>query len=730
MQMSKKHQDRLEDIKDKIRASHDYFRDNVTRYHEFVNFVFNSSLVPNEIDKLQVLQKPALEFNILEAMVSRLRGEFSKQEPCIDARAADGVPLEKLTPEFMKTIDVIESHLREIFFDGDNDLLENRVYLDLLAGGFSVAEVYTDYINVFSFEQRIFVERVFDVTLTGFDPLARDSHKGDGAYCFQMIPKNREEFEEEFGKDATKDMKFTNASEGGGGSESSFQWSYKNQQQDIVLVVDFYEKHKVKKKIVKLSNGHVMIKKDYDRFITLWEESGVLEQAPIIIEERWTEVENIERYRICGQKVLDHTVTNFKHLPLVFIDGNSVIIRKDDTSSSSQMCRPYVYHAKGIQQLKNFSGQTLANEIENMNMNMWVVAAEAIPEAYKDAYINPQQGGNIVYNAFYKDDPSQPLPPPREVQRIMTPPIVEQTFLGSDQVTQTILGSYDGALAMNGSQLSGVAIQQGALQSNAAALPYLMGYIAGMNRIAQIIVDLIPKFYLTPRSIPVRGIDGKRSYKVINTQEVPEGEDALFMGYDSNDLEIRVAAGPNSAIQKQVALDQISRMMQSSQLFAEFINTKGLETIVDNLDIRGADQMKASAAEFMKEQLAKQQQSEKMQQQQAGMPDPMVELGNKDIDMRHQTAMADIQIKKEKAETERLKDMGTLALNRQKANQDFIKIMAQIKLEHSRHQREIISQEQEIDRAAFDMALGSLAKESPMEMPMPQQMPQPQDEEM
>ena len=369
------------------------------------------------------------------------------------------------------------------------------------------------------------------------------------------------------------------------------------------------------------------------------------------------------------------------------------------------MTRPYVYHAKGIQQLKNFSGQSLAADIENMVQHKFIVSAEAIPEDYQDAYTDVQQANVLVYNAFYKDNPEHPLAPPREVQRTPTPPIIEQTFLGSDRVTQTILGSYDGILGINGHQISGVAIQQGALQSNAAALPYLVGYINGINRIAQIIVDLIPKYYVTPRSIPTRGKDGRRAYKVINSDAVPKGEDILLKGYEPNDLEIRVEAGPNAAIQKQVALEQITRMMQASPVFAEFINTKGLETIIDNLDIRGVDQMKAAALEFMNEQMQRQQAAQQAAAQQGN---PAIELAQMDIQMRAQGKQAELELKRQQLEANNQQEIAKLALEKQKNNMAFLKIMGQIQLERERNQVAIMKQEEEDAREAFHDALETL----------------------
>lgn len=691
-----KHKEKLTEIKNNIKCYADYFRENNARYHMFMNFVFNTSLSQQDKQKLGTVQKPELEFNILEALISRLRGEFAKQEPSLDARAADGVPLQKLTPEFIQTIDVIEAHVREMFCDSTNDGLGSKVYDGELAGGFSVIKVFTEYVNEMSFEQCIKVDKVFDPTMTFFDPLARDSSKGDGMFCGELFPKTRDEFVAEYGEDAAKDIKFTRDSATlNVGAQQEFNWSYINQDQEIVLVADYYEKQTKRIKIVKLSNGHVINKKHYPDLLEEWANRNITEQAPIVLEERWTEIETIVRYQVCGETILKKTETDYKYLPLVFVDGNSVILRKDNTGCSSQMTRPYVYHALGIQRLKNFSGQTVAAEIENMVMHKWIAAVEGIPEDYIDAYQNPQQASVIVYNAYYKDDPDKPLPPPREIQRTPTPPIVEATFMGSDAVTQAILGSYDGVLGISGNQISGVAIQQGAMQSNAAAMPYLTNYIRALNRIAQIILDLIPKYYVTPRSLPVRGIDGKRTYQIINDEGNP---DSINLMYDPNDLQIKIEAGVNSAVQKQVALDQIIKMMQASQLFAQFINTSGLETIIDNMDIRGVDALKQQALEFM-------QQQQQAQEEAKEKGDPMLQLAHEQVEAEHEVGMANVQAKMAKDEGELSVATARVAVEKQKADIQFLQMMATIKNNQKKEELERERTDAQNAQEAVELAL-------------------------
>jgi hypothetical protein len=690
MPIAKKYATRLDEIKDNIRASHNYFENNFNRYHEFLKFVFKTSLGADDETKLNILQKPIVEFNILEAMISRLRGEFIKQEPMITARAAEGIRVEDLTDDFLDTLEVIEGHLREIFFDASNDALAYNVYSDLLAGGFSVVHVFTDYINSMSFEQNIRVERVFDPTLTGFDPLARDSHKGDGSYCFQLYPKTREEFEKEFGDDSTRNMRFVRNSQMG-----NFNWSYISQDQEIVLLAEYFAKRKKKERIVKLSNGHTIIKKHYEEFMEMWKEEGFIEQAPIVISERETVIEVIERYLVCEDKVLTREVTSYRYLPLVFVDGNSVVIRQSENGASEQMTRPFVYHAKGIQQLKNFSGQTVAAEIENMVQHKFIVSVESIPEGYEDAYKNVQQASTLAYNAFYKDNPDVPLQPPREVQRTPTPPIVENTFMGTDRVTQTILGSYDGILGISDKQISGVAIQQGAMQSNAAAIPYLKGYIKGLNRIAQIIIDLIPKYYVTPRSLPVMKSDGKRSYQIINH---PTDPTSLDLSYNPDSLQIKVEAGVSSGVQKQVALDQIIRMMQSSEIFAQFINTQGLEIILDNLDIRGIESMKAQAVKFMKQQ-------QEAQAKAAEQGDPMQKMAEEQMKTLQEIEMAKVEQAASKAEGDHAIQAAKVANEKQLTDIKYMETMAKIQDMASKQDIEEAKLDSENARTAVEAAL-------------------------
>lgn len=680
----------IEEIKQNIEQAYNYFLPNYRRYHEFKKFVYKTTLTNDDLSVLESLEKPQIEFNVMEAYISRLRGEFSRMEPGFVVRAQDGVQL--VDP---RLIEVLEGHLKAIINDADNESFSYDIYTDLLVGGFSVAEVYTDYISDMSFDQRIFIERVFDPTLCGFDPLARMSHKGDGQFAFQMFPKTREEAVAMYGSDAVKNLKYAR-------KFGNFSWSYRSQQQEIVLICDYYKKEYKKKKIIKLTNGRVVTAEDYEKFLEIWNREGFIEQPPQPVgKTRMSTMEEIHRYRISGANILEAVPTNYKMLPLVFFDGNSAVLRDNNDSTAEQMTRPYIYHVKDAQRLKNYAGQSLANELENTVEHKWIASLESIPEDYLEAYINVQKPSTLIYNQFLDGDPNVPLTPPREVVRPPIPAQISETFVMSDSLIQAILGSYDAQLGIQNNELSGVAIMQGAMHSNAAAMPYTVGFMKGLNRVAQIILDLIPKYYVTPRSIPVVMPDGKRDYQIINRQ----GQGNIFMNYDARNLEVKVQPGVNFAVQKQISLETIIKLMQSSEIFNQFMNQRGLEVLLDNIDIRGIDGLKQSAQQFMQQIEQQQQQAQQMQMQQM-----QNQLSPQQIaQMQFELEQAKIQQEREKVQTEAQVDLTKIAtensVQTKKIDIDFLEVMSKI---HNQGAEMALQQERvdaEQARTAVNLAL-------------------------
>jgi hypothetical protein len=619
--------DQLKRLKKNVESSREFFQENYKTFNQFRQFIFKSTLTDDDITSLNDLSKPVLEFNILEPYISRLCGEFSKQEPSIEVFASQDVP----TPVDVQTVKVVDgiirTHLDKCSKNGD----AYEVFKDLMSGGFSMFEIFTDYENDMTFNQNFNIRRVFDPTMTGFDPMARSLTKSDGKFCYYLYPMYVDDFKEEYPDVDIENVSFI--------KNTGFSWSYRNQRTEkVILLCDYYEKKKKRVKIVRLSNNMTMTMKQYQKMLDTYEERQIIAMPPEIVEERYTQMETICRYKFIENQVISYEETDFKYLPLVFVDGNSIWLRESNEGEVEQFTRPFLYHARDIQRLKNFAGQTLANELENMVQHKFKVAEESIPPQYKDAYEDIQHADTLVYKAFSDEDPNKALPPPQEIIRTPIPAEVSNTFASCDSMTQNILGSFDIQMGkLNNSQLSGLAIQESVTQSNATAMPYVVGYLQALTQIANIIVDLIPKYWKTPRTIPIMTPDGKRSYVPINKQDDPN---SISLDYCENALHVNVEAGVNFQIQKTRALQQIIGMMQASPAFAGFMNSEGLPILLDNLEIRGIDQLKMLSEGYVQQQKAA---AAKAQQQNPEMM--KFQLENSKLQAQIQQNQADNQLR-------------------------------------------------------------------------------------
>lgn len=672
--VSGKYRDQLKRIKKNIETSTTYFKKNNDRFHEFFKFVFQTALTQGDESVLNTMGKPIIEFNITNAPISRLCGEFSKQMPSITVMAEHGMPVEP------QVIEAVEGHIRHILDDANKHNAQYDIYKDQLGGGFSSWKVYTDYAHEMAIHQVIIARRVYEPTLCGFDQNAREASKYDSEFCYEFFPMPKEKFKQEYPKVDISELDFNQDSE-------YLSWSYTADNQDIILVCDYYEKKRKKFKIVEVAGRGVMTLDDYKELIAKHHAESRIEQPPVVISQRNTTKQVICRYRIIGNDVIDYVETDYKYLPLVFADGDSVIIKDGSSAAYKQFTKPYVYHAKGIQRLVNFSGQVIGNDFENMVMHKFKVAKEGIPqeEEYQEAYKNVQQASTLVYNAFMDGDPDKPVPPPQEVVRVPLPPEVLNTFNSSMQMLQNILGSYDAALGINDNQLSGTAIVEAATQSNAAAMPYVVSHMQALSHVATIILDLIPKYYKTPRTIPVLDRDGQRSYKKINMSGDPE---SISFNYDENALSVRVEAGPNFAIQKARALNQIMLLMQASPLFAQFMNEVGLSYILDNMEFRGSDVLAEKSKQWM-EQL-----QQKMAQQ-AQQPSPEM--------MKMQIEQAKLQQKGQSDQMEAQLKAQSLMIDKEKANNDRLKIELEAGASKGKMMVDIVKAQAEEKRAQADV---------------------------
>ena len=568
MAIAKRYVDESEKINKQIRESYEYFFENNQRFHDCRRYVYQSSLTDKDRDFLSKVKWPMVEFNTLKPYVSRLRGEFSKQTPSIEVCSkADATQTDYILNN------ILESHIRAILDEANQNQFSDNLYEDSITGGYSVAKVYTDYESENSFNQVIKLERVYDPTLCFFDPLARMSHKGDGQYCGEHFPMRKEEVEEIFGLNLDDEL-FVSGKDG-------FSWYYQTQTQKIALVCHFYKKKNKEIRKVMLADGRVMEKQKYQQMVENWSD---VTEPPVIVKERNVKKTIVCRYTLIGGIVREYIETDFSYLPLVFVDGDSKLLNY--SGATYQRTIPFIEPALASQRMKNFTGQAFLNDILTLMQQKIMMPIDAFPEKMEQAkmWLMPQLASVLLYND--RDPQGNPITPPTPIVRQPIDPSIYNSFVGADDAVRSVLSTFDVSEGVNNNDLSGKAIVEAATQSNSVAMPNIMNFNAAITQIGNIILDLIPKYYVTERTIPIIDASGERSFVSVNNG-------MINFDYDPTLLSCMVKPAVNFEIQKQRSLDLLISLSESLPAFGALMNQpQALGVILDNISIRGGDKLK------------------------------------------------------------------------------------------------------------------------------------------
>lgn len=611
----------LKRIKENVKSSFDFYSENYKLWHESRHFSYVTTLLDKDIEFLRDIKKPEIECNLIPAYLARLLGEFATNQPEMTVGSHTG---RNVSPQI---IQLVEDNFRYSEYCARRDGEAVEIMDEILSGAFSVGKIWTEYENQKSMKQVLKWGKVDDPTMVGFDPKAKKTHKGDGRWAVELFPYTKEEFKSQFPKIDIDSIKFVR----GESKFGDYSWSYVNNTEKILVLAHYYEKKMVKTELYELANGKTMTKKEYEEFSDEWDKEMRVEQKPKIARSRDTELEIIVRYDLIEDQVIDYVETDLPGLPYVWAIGSAKRMRKEN-GIMHEYCQPFSYHSKGMQRAKNAALQSIVYEVDNSMQCKIKAPIEGIPENFKEAYEDPQTASALLYHQFQKGSDIR-LDPPQEMARPPVPEAFMQLFMASDSAIQNIIGSYDAALGINNNQLSGSAIAMGSMNSNATAKPYINGYINFLNRIAELYIKLLPK-YVTEDNRDISGMD--KNGKMYSTQI-----NSTTFNYGEYDLSIKIEAGANFSVQKNLALKTITELMNASPAFAQFINAKGLNVILDNLEIRGLDMLKALALEYMQELKAQQQQM--MQQQQKNIDPQQIALQKLEIEkekLRSQTANA------------------------------------------------------------------------------------------
>jgi len=603
-------QEELSSIRQNIECSYDYFKSNIDSFWYSQKFIFDSTLSESDLNTCEALEKPPLTFNVIESYISRLCGEFAKTRPSFKVEANSNAVL----PLTIKAVEEIIKNITLSDFE-----MQTKTYRDLLSGGFSAWKLRVDYRSNLDFHQKIVFEKV-DPTLVGFDPLAKCKHKGDGSYVFEYRFIDENTFKETYKDVDIDDLKNSSF---GKQAENGFKWY--SSEKKMISIVEYYKKEKVIFKLYLMSNGESYKADDLTKKQEEW---AALPVKPTLVSERESYETEIVKYTLTYNKIIKvEKLPYFSDLPIIFIDGNSVYLR------GNQKTRSYLKNVFDAQRLKNFVGIEFASSISKKTSALFLSPIGAIPENDQN-WKNVQKADILEYNPN-DTITGTPLAPPIQIPPQPVNPQYLEAFQLCDKNIEAALGAYEAELGISNKEISGEAILMGATQSSASSMPYMIGYISSLEWVCNILKDIIPSVYSLPQLIKIPNQGGGFSFLNV---------DSDTFNYDKSMLGVTVSPGANLDIQKSRSVKVILALMSQSQTFSDIINSKGLPVLLDNIDIRGIQELKNMTIEYLQTESQQSRVSSKMPtpEQQAIM------LENKKIELSHQQDMAKLALEEQK----------------------------------------------------------------------------------
>lgn len=671
--------DKLDLLKKKVKRSLDHDSENY-RYFNFMKaFICDTTLDQNTRTKLNVLKKPQLECNEIEQFVNALLGEFRNYEPSITVKPSTSITDPGYKARQYRTAEVIEGYLRHKLSNSHTDNANFEVMSDLLRGGLSAGtlEIGWKSEDIYEFDVDLIFNKEPYPTMCGWDPAAVHSHRGDGKYCFRIFAYTKDQVEEKYGEEAIENIRPQAGIEG-------FSWSYYQDEEEYYVFCEFYEKEIKKVKTVFLStpfpqnilarlskyspsrDGRKMTMACYKAALIEWENEGLLEVPPIPVQEKMADKIKICKYIFNEAKIISYEDTDYAHLPIIRAQGGSVKLEDNLGANKRDKCRSFVHNLVGIQMLKNTAAQGVAYEIENTVAHKWLMEYETVIPEQMQQLINNQIPSVLLWQSRPRraDSQSEAYPEPQPVVRPPVPEIIPQTFYETSVAMRRMMGTIENN-NVPGGNIASDTLKMAYTQESRAAYPWWQGFESFLNRLGTCYMDLIPKIFKTPTTIPIINIDGKRDFVSINDVNDPN---SVFMDFSPNDFNIEITAGVNAEVLRQTGMNQIMELSRTFQGFNRFIDTECQPELIENIDIKNKGSLVMKSQEWQQ----KQAQMAQLSAQNAPLDPAKAQL---------QIAQMNMMQKEKDRQLEAAKVSAEIQNDNRKTDADIIKTMSQVKNE-------------------------------------------------
>lgn len=523
---------------------------------EDLKFAFVQGSQWDEASKKARGLRPCYEYNKVRQHIRQVTNDQRQNRPAIKIRAVEEGDKD--------TAQTLQGLIRNIESVSNAERAYDTAFEIAVAGGFGGWRVVAQYADDDAFEQELRIKEVRNPFSLYLDPGAQEWDRRDALYGFVTEILSIGEFKVRYPQAKLSSFE--------GDAEWVNQWFF----DDSVRVCEYWFKKPYTKTLALLSNGATVDKAEVADVLDDLAAEGVT-----IVREREAQCMKVYQCVVSGAEVLTRPVEwKGKYIPIVPVWGDLVNIEGRDLYSG--MVRFSKDAAKGY----NFTRTMAVESVANAPKAPWLVTPKMLEGGLQKVW-DEANVENFPYLP-YNPDPNAPGGMPKREP----PPDVPQSLIALAQLDnddlKATMGQFDASLGAKGNETSGKAIIARQREGDNANFNYIDNLGRAIKYTGEILVDLIPHYYDTPRTIRILGEDGAEKYVQLygEQQDRQTGQMVKVNDLSRGRYDVTVTVGPTFATQRMEAAELLTNIMQSAPDTAPIL----ADLVVKNMDGPGTDE--------------------------------------------------------------------------------------------------------------------------------------------
>lgn len=546
----------LAEMRRRYDLASDYVADLYDQARDDIKFVAVPGNQWDEALRKRRDRRPCYEFPKLAGHVRQVINEMRQSRPSGKVRGVE--------ESDQGLAEIMQGLCRNIESSSDAETAYDIAFESAVQGGVGYWRIRTDYRDQDDFEQDIFIEPIRNPFAVKFDPASTKIDRSDAMFCFveELIPKA--EFERKYPDANVEDFDSDN---------DCVKW----RDADQVRIAEYWWKEPVKRELWALSNGDVVFADDIEGGAETLAANGVE-----VVKTRVVEAHKVMCRLTNGHEWLTEAHEfPCKHIPIVPVWGN--IQNIDGNDYWQGMVRP----SKDQQRLHN---------VHRTAMTEAVAKAPKAPFLLKMRWI---KGLEHFWNrANAEDYPYLPVAddadgmPQRAQQAELPTALIQLAAMDNDDI-KAATGQYDASLGARSNETSGIAINSRKQQGATATFNYIDNLGKAIRYTYEILIDMIPRVYDTPRVVRILGEDGGAKWKQLyQTVTDPEtGGPTVLNDISKGKYDVAVTIGPSYATQRMESAEVFSQMAASIGSAFPPLSAMLAYQVVKNVDAEGAEEV-------------------------------------------------------------------------------------------------------------------------------------------